>query len=231
MNKVILITGSNRGIGYEIARQCGKLGFDVFISGRNEVELETALKKLKEEEINADSIRIDVSSLKSIEAASERFASKNVKIDVLVNNAGILLKGDYHMLSGDENILDETLKTNSFGPLRVTKSFLPYISSPGRIVMISSSGGVLNGEAGGWSPAYCVSKTLLNAMTKQLAHELSGENISVNAVCPGWVRTGMGGSGATRSVGKGAETTVWLASEADQNLTGLFFRDKKVISW
>ena len=86
-------------------------------------------------------------------------------------------------------------------------------------------------SVGGWSPAYCVSKTLLNAITKQLAYELEGKNISVNAVCPGWVRTDMGGTGATRSVEKGAETPVWLSSEAPQNLTGLFFRDKKVISW
>ena len=89
----------------------------------------------------------------------------------------------------------------------------------------------MNGEVGGWSPAYCASKTLLNAITKQLALELRGKKISVNAVCPGWVRTDMGGTGAPRSIEKGAETPVWLASEAPQDLTGLFFRDKKVISW
>ena len=134
-------------------------------------------------------------------------------------------------LENKKYILDQTINTNSFGPLNVTKAFLPFIKSPGRIVMISSGGGVLNGEVGGWSPAYCVSKTLLNAITKQLAHELRDRNISVNAVCPGWVRTDLGGAGASRSVEKGAETPVWLSSEASQNLTGLFFRDKAVISW
>jgi NAD(P)-dependent dehydrogenase (short-subunit alcohol dehydrogenase family) len=231
MSKVILITGSNKGIGYEIARQCGKLGFSVIISGRDETRLKTALKKLQKENINADSLLMDVSCLESIEKATKEFYSKKIKIDVLINNAGIIIKGDNQLLQNDKNILNQTINTNSYGPLLVTKSFLPFIGSPGRIVMISSGGGVLNGEVEGWSPAYCVSKTLLNAITKQLAHELKDKNISVNAVCPGWVRTDLGGAGATRSVEKGAETPVWLSSEASQDLTGLFFRDKKVISW
>jgi NAD(P)-dependent dehydrogenase (short-subunit alcohol dehydrogenase family) len=231
MSKVILITGSNKGIGYEIARQCGKLGFKVFISGRYETKLKTALGKLYEENIDADSLLMDVSSQESIEKATKEFSQKRLKIDVLINNAGIIVKGDKHLLQNEKTILDRTLSTNSFGPLFVTKAFLPFIGSPGRIVMISSGGGVLNGEVAGWAPAYCVSKTLLNAITKQLAHELKDNNISVNAVCPGWVRTDMGGAGATRPVEKGAETPVWLSSEAPQDLTGLFFRDKKVISW
>lgn len=231
MGKVVLITGSNKGIGYEIARQCGKLGFYVIISGRDEKRLKIALDKLKKENINADSLLMDVSSLKSIETAANQFTSKKLKIDVLVNNAGINIKGDYGLLQNDNNLLDQTIGTNSYGPLLVTKSFLPFIVSPGRIVMISSGGGVLNGEVAGWSPAYCVSKTLLNAITKQLAYELKDKDISVNAVCPGWVRTDLGGAGATRSVEKGAETPVWLSSEASQDLTGLLFRDKKVILW
>ena len=231
MSKVILITGSNKGIGFEIARECGKLGFHVIISGRNETRLKTSLENLQKEKINADSILMDVSSQESIEAAARQFALKSLKIDVLINNAGINLKGDKQLLQNEKNFLDQTLSTNSFGPLFVTKAFLPFIRSPGRIVMISSGGGVLNGDVAGWAPAYCVSKTLLNAITKQLAHELKDKNISVNAVCPGWVRTDMGGPGATRPVEKGAETPVWLSSEASQDLTGLLFRDKKVISW
>ena len=231
MSKVILITGSNKGIGYEIARQCSKLGFFVIISGRDETRLKTAIEKLQKEKINAGSILMDVSSLESIENAAKQFTSKKLKLNVLVNNAGINIKGDNQLLQNDKNILDQTIKTNSYGPLFVTKAFLPFIESPGRIVMISSGGGVLNGEVAGWSPAYCVSKTLLNAITKQLAHELKDKDISVNAVCPGWVRTDMGGPGATRPVEKGAETPVWLSSEASQDLTGLLFRDKKVISW
>jgi len=231
MNKVIFITGSNKGIGYEIARQCGKRGFHVIISGRDETRLKMALENLQKEKINADSLLMDVSSLESIETAGNQFNSKKLKIDVLVNNAGIIIKGDYKLLQNDRNILQQTIITNSYGPLFVTKVFLPFITSPGRIVMISSGGGVLNGEVAGWSPAYCVSKTLLNAITKQLSYELKDKNISVNAVCPGWVRTDLGGSDATRSLEKGTETPVWLSSEASQELTGLFFRDKKVIPW
>jgi NAD(P)-dependent dehydrogenase (short-subunit alcohol dehydrogenase family) len=231
MSKVVLITGSNKGIGYEIAKQCGKLGFYVIISGRDDTRMKTALENLQKEKINADSLLMDISSLESIEKAAIQFTSKKLKIDVLVNNAGINIKGDNQLLINDNNILFQTITTNSYGPLFVTKAFLPFIESQGRIVMISSGGGVLNGDVAGWSPAYCVSKTLLNSITKQLAYELKDKNISVNAVCPGWVRTDMGGAGATRSVEKGAETPVWLSSEASQDLTGLLFRDKKVISW
>lgn len=231
MNKVILITGSNRGIGLEIARQCGKSGFHVIISGRDETRLKTSVEIMLKDKIKADLLLLDVSSNECIKKAAEQFAFKKLKIDVLVNNAGINMKGDNGLLINDMNILDSTINTNSLGPLYVTKAFLPFIRSPGRIVMISSGGGVLNGEVEGWSPAYCVSKTFLNAITKQLAYELRDKNISVNAVCPGWVRTDMGGAGATRTVEKGAETPVWLSSEASQELTGLFFRDKSVISW
>lgn len=231
MKKVILITGSNKGIGFEIARQCSKLGFHIIISGRDETRLKTALENLKKENLYADSLLMDVSSRESIENAAEQLGSKKLLLSVLVNNAGINIKGDYQLLKNEKTILDQTIATNSFGPLTVTKIFLPFIESPGRIIMISSGGGVLNGEVAGWSPAYCVSKTLLNAITKQLAHELKDKKISVNAVCPGWVLTDMGGPGATRPVEKGAETPVWLSSEASQDLTGLFFRDKKVISW
>ena len=231
MNKVILITGSNKGIGYEIAKQCGKLGFHVIISGRDKNRLESALEKLLKEKIDVESLLLDVSNQESIEKAALQFASGKFKIDVLVNNAGVMIKGDHSLLEADENILSESINTNSLGPLKVIKAFLPFMQSPGRIIMISSGGAVLNGNVAGWSPAYCVSKTLLNAITKQLASELENKNISVNAVCPGWVRTDLGGAGATRSVEKGAETSVWLANEAPQGITGRFLRDKAEILW
>jgi NAD(P)-dependent dehydrogenase (short-subunit alcohol dehydrogenase family) len=231
MSKVILITGSNKGIGYEIARQCGAMGFTVIISGRDEIRLNQARESLHKEQINADSLLMDVNSFESIDAAARIFELKDLKIDVLINNAGISIRGDRSLLHNDMAILDQILRTNSYGPLLVTRSFIKFLETPGRIVMVSSSGGVLNGNAGGWSPAYCVSKTLLNAFTKQLAWELKDKKISVNAACPGWVRTDMGGTGAARSVEKGADTPVWLASEASQEMTGLFFRDRKVISW
>ena len=231
MDKVVLITGSNKGIGFEIARQLGKIGFYVIISGRDESRLKTAIEKLQQEKIITDALLMDVSSHESIESAAGNFRKKNLEIDVLINNAAILDKGDHKLLNNHAKVLYQTINTNSYGPLLVTNAFLPFIKPNGRILMISSGGGSVSEGAQGWSPAYCVSKTLLNAITRQLAYELKNKNISVNAVCPGWVRTDMGGTGANRSLEKGAETPVWLATESPQKFTGLFFRDKKVIQW
>lgn len=229
--KTILITGANKGIGLEIAKQCGSMGHHVILSGRNENKLEIAVESLKNYGIRADSLIMDVSSTESIREAAQALSKSGLKLDVLVNNAGISIRGDRNLLKDDESVFDKIIQTNSYGPLRVTKSFLPFMNKPGRIVMVSSSGGVMNGPVPGWSPAYCTSKTLLNAFTKHLAHELQDERISVNAVCPGWVKTDMGGSGAPRSVEKGAETPVWLALDAPDNLTCKFLRDKKEIAW
>jgi len=229
--KSILITGSNRGIGFEIARQCGKLGWQVIISGRDESRLQQALKQLQTENIHADMLLIDVSNPGSILNAARQFGSLKKPLDVLVNNAGVGIKGDESLTESQENIFTETLTANSYGPLRVTKAFLPFMKSPARVIMISSGGGSMTDEVAGWWPAYCVSKTLMNAITRHLAYELREKNISVNAVCPGWVRTDMGGRNATRSVEKGAETPIWLATDAPPSLTGKFFRDKEEIPW
>jgi NAD(P)-dependent dehydrogenase (short-subunit alcohol dehydrogenase family) len=230
MSKIILITGSSRGIGFEIARQCGIMHFHVILSGRNESNLIEAVEKLHQENIEADLIVMDISNKESIKNAAVQFATMNLKIDVLINNAAILEHEDTSLLDNDELILEKAILTNSYGPLYVTKSFLPFIKSPGKIIMISSEGGILNGPLKGWSPAYCLSKTLLNAITKQLAFELLEKDISVNAVTPGYVRTDMEGINATQSVEKAAESAVWLAII---NLpdTGRFWKDKKIISW
>jgi NAD(P)-dependent dehydrogenase (short-subunit alcohol dehydrogenase family) len=229
--KTILITGSNRGIGFEIARQCAGKNFRVFLSGRSREKLEAALQKLQEEKLQAEILIMDTSDPNNISNAAAQFRSLNIELDVLVNNAGIGVRGDQMLSSGREEIFTQTLITNAYGPLRVTKEFLPFIPSGGRIIMISSGGGSMTDEPGGWWPAYCTSKTLLNSITRHLAYELEEKNISVNAVCPGWVRTDMGGAGASRSVAKGAETPVWLAVDAPQKHTGKFFRDKKEIPW
>jgi len=229
--KTILITGSNRGIGFEIAKQCAQKNMHVIISGRDDNKLQQALRQLGKENVNADTLLMDVSDAGSIQKAAANFSKLNIRLDVLVNNAGIGIKGDTSLSSDDEHILTGSLLTNSYGPLRVTKAFLPFMQSPGRIIMISSGGGAMSDEPGGWWPAYCVSKTLLNAITRQLAYELMDKNIAVNAVCPGWVRTDMGGKNANRPVEKGAETPVWLAAEAPQKLSGKFLRDKREIEW
>lgn len=229
--KTMLITGSNKGIGYEVARQLGRKGYEVFISGRSAERLKAAQEKLRKEGVTTLTLLMDTGNQESIQEAVQQFARTGRKLDVLINNAAISLKGDRGLAEGASNILTETINVNSFGPLWVTQAFLPMMRSPGRIIMVSSGGGSMTDPVEGWSPAYCVSKTLLNGITRHLAYELAERSITVNAVCPGWVKTDMGGAGASRSVEKGAETPVWLASEAPQSLTGSFLRDKKVIPW
>lgn len=226
-----LITGANRGIGFEIARQLGHRGFSVFLSARNEGRLEAALEHLAKEGITAEPLLMDVSDKASILEAAKQFGRYGIGLDVLVNNAAILLRSDNSLSRGHDDVLEQTINTNCYGALRVSKAFLTYFNTPARIVMLSSGGGSMTDPVGGWAPAYCVSKTLVNSITRQLAYELHSRGIVVNAVCPGWVRTDMGGAGARRPVEKGAETPVWLAVEAPLSLSGKFFRDKKVIDW
>ena len=228
--KTILITGSNKGIGFETARQLGKLGHRVILSARNENRMIQSVETLKSEKIDVIGLLMDISDDESIKRAADEFAKWKLKLDVLINNAAVLFENDRRLLQ-ESDILLQTITINSIGSLKVSKAFLPFMNDPSRIVNVSSGGGSMSDPVGGWSPAYCVSKTLLNSITRQLAHELEGKNISVNAVCPGWVRTDMGGSGASRPVEKGAETIVWLATEALQKLTGKFFRDKKQMPW
>lgn len=229
--RTVLITGANKGIGFEIARQLGKKNFHVIISARSEEKLKEALERLSNIGISSEMLVMDVSSESSVRNAAELFAKRNLHLDVLVNNAAILLKEDQSIVCQDITILKSAIETNCYGVLQVTQAFLPFLKSPGRIVNMSSSGGSMNDPVGGWSPAYCISKSMLNAMTRHLANELAEKNIAVNTLDPGWVRTDMGGGAAPRPVEKGAETPVWLASEAPQNISGRFFRDKMVIPW
>lgn len=229
--KKVLITGANRGLGFEIARQIGRKDFHVFLSGRDGEKLSEAVGRLKSDNIPAEMLIMDVTRAESIRKAAEELSARDVRLDVLINNAGILLKADESLIDDDFEIFTRTIITNSFGPLRVVREFIPIINSPGRIINISSGGGSMSDPVEGWSPAYCTSKTMLNAITRHLAHELRSLDISVNAVCPGWLKTDMGGNSAPRPVEKGAQTPVWLASEAPQNLTGKIFRDKREIPW
>jgi NAD(P)-dependent dehydrogenase (short-subunit alcohol dehydrogenase family) len=230
-NKIVLVTGANRGLGFEIARQLGEKRFHVIITGRDDEKLIKAHSMLESAGIQAEMILMDVDQDYSIQKATGILSMKNIRLDILINNAGITLKNDKSLVSSEFDVLEKIINTNSFGTLRVTRALLPLMNDYGRIINISSGGGSMTDPVEGWSPAYCVSKTLLNAMTRHLANELSVHNISVNAVCPGWVKTDMGGKYAPRSVEKGAETPVWLASEAPIELTGKFLRDKKTIPW
>ena len=234
--RIALVTGANKGIGFEVARQMAHKGFHVFLGARNSDAGVAAVQKLNKEGEKEDYgeitvLKIDVSKPDSIWRAAEEFSRKNDRLDTLVNNAGILLDDDKDMLMVTPEIFETTLRTNTLGALLVAQAFVPFLkkSDAPRIVNVSSGGGQLTDGADGWAPAYCISKTALNGVTSQLAAALP--KFAVNSVCPGWVRTNMGGPNATRSVGEGATGIVWLAADAPQNETGKFWRDRKVIPW
>ncbi len=228
--KTALVTGANKGIGFEVARQLARQGFRVFLGARNEKAGRAAAEKLRGDG-GGVFLKIDISDAKSIRAAAEELSRQCEHLDVLVNNAGILLDEDKSALTITPDIFETTLRTNTLGPWLVAQAFAALLgkSEAPRIVNVSSGGGQLEEGADGWAPGYCVSKTALNGVTVQLAAALP--KCAVNSVCPGWVRTEMGGENATRSVGEGAATIVWLATEAPHDLTGKFVKDRKVIPW
>ena len=226
-----LVTGANKGIGYEVARQLAGKGFQVFVGARNRDAGQKAVAKIAEEGGKAIFLEIDVADNPSVTVAAREFAKAADHLDVLVNNAGIILDGDKAILEISDELLRKTLETNTLGALRVARAFVPLLrkSKAPRVINVSSGGGQLTGGADGWSPAYCISKTALNSVTLQLATALP--KFAVNSVCPGWVRTDMGGQDASRSVEEGADTIVWLAADASQKITGKFLRDRKEIPW
>jgi NAD(P)-dependent dehydrogenase (short-subunit alcohol dehydrogenase family) len=229
--KTVLVTGANKGIGREVARQLAAKGFHVFVGARNKKAGRKATEEIAERGGKATFFEIDVADNDSVTTAAREFAETADHLDVLVNNAGIIVDGDDAILGTGDDLVRKTLETNTLGPLRVTRAFMPLLrkSKAPRVINVSSSGGQLTGGADGWAPAYCISKTALNGVTVQLAAALP--KFAVNSVCPGWVRTDMGGKNASRPVEEGADTIVWLASEAPQDLTGKFLRDRKEIPW
>ena len=231
MKKHALITGANKGIGLEIARQLGKKGYRIIFTTRFTERGEQAVEIIKKEGIDAFFVQLDVTDTTSILEAFRIIRSETGQIDVLVNNAGVLMKGDDNILTMEASGIYQTMHSNAMGALMVTRTFYPLLPQGGRVIMISSTGGSISKHVSTWAPVYCVSKTALNAITLQLADALKDQKIAVNAVCPGWVMTEMGGPDAIRSVEKGAETPVWLATEAPIELSGKFFQDKKEIFW
>lgn len=229
--KTALVTGANKGIGYQVACQLAGKGFEVFIGARNRGAGQKAAATITKRGEKAVFLEIDVADEGSVTAAARKFLKTADHLDVLVNNAGIIADGDDAILEISDGLIRKTLETNTLGALRVTRAFMPLLkkSKTPRVINVSSGGGQLTGGADVWSPAYCISKTALNGVTSQLATALP--KFAVNSVCPGWVRTDMGGQGATRSVEEGADTIVWLATDAPQELTGKFLRDRKEIPW
>ncbi len=229
--KNVLITGANKGIGFEIARQLGKKAFKIWLGARNAKRGQQAEQRLQDEGISATFVELDVSQQDSIQQAFQFVKPHLQKLDVLINNAGILLDQGDSLLQMPPAQVETTMKINALGPLYVTRAFLPIMAKGSRVINVSSGAGAICDGMNTWAPIYSISKTTENAITMQLAHALQSRGISVNAVCPGWVRTDMGGSGASRSVEKGAETPVWMATELAQDISGQFFKDMLERSW
>lgn len=232
MNKTAIVTGSNRGIGLEIVKELLQKNFDVIMTARNEAKGKAVFEELRQKNSNLHFALLDVASEESMSALAQHVSKEFGRADVLINNAGIFMDQKYGGLNVPLDIVLKTFTTNTLGPLRLSQLLIPLMkkNNYGRIVNLSSGLGSLD-EMGAGYPGYRISKTALNAVTKILAAETADSNILVNSMCPGWVRTDMGGSGATRSVEKGAETAIWLATSEDNGPTGKFFRDKEEIAW
>jgi NAD(P)-dependent dehydrogenase (short-subunit alcohol dehydrogenase family) len=231
--QVAVVTGANRGIGFEICRQLAQRGIIVVLTSRDAAKGTTAFKELCDAGLPVTFCRLDVTSARSIAALAAFVTAEFGRVDILINNAGIMI--DPHgsrLLDSKLETYRDTLETNVLAPLALTQALLPLMKKQnfGRIVNVSSSLGQLS-DMGTGTPAYRISKAALNALTRIVAAETRASNILVNSMSPGWVNTEMGGPNAPRSVAQGADTAVWLATLPDGGPTGGFFYDRKSMSW
>ncbi len=230
--RIALVTGGNRGIGLEICRQLGKLGIRVLLGSRDAAKGAAAAEELIAAKLPVEAIELDVAKDESIRACMDRIRNDIGRLDILVNNAGIMVEEGDADPEEEIQIIRDTMQTNVYGPLLLSRLAIPIMKSRryGRIVNLSSGMGSL-AEMGAGYIAYRMSKAGINVVTRVLAAEAEGMGILVNSVDPGWVKTGMGGRDASRTVYKGAETPVWLATVPEGGPTGGFFRDRKAVAW
>src|SRR5215210_8088441 len=227
--RVALVSGGNRGIGLEIVRQLAAQGYTVIMGSRDDEQGRAAAEGIEGEVVVR---QLDVADAESVNRLGNSIEEEFGRLDVLVNNAGISNDDGQRGVNADLDRVREALEANFLGAWRLSQVAIPLMqrNGYGRIVNISSGLGALE-DMGGGSPAYRVSKTALNALTRILSAELRGSSILVNSVCPGWVQTDMGGSGAPRPVEAGADTPVWAATLPNNGPTGGFFRDRRPIHW
>jgi NAD(P)-dependent dehydrogenase (short-subunit alcohol dehydrogenase family) len=225
--RVALVTGANRGIGLEVARQLASRGLHVILAVRDRGLGEKAARTLRDDGLDVVAEPLDVT-----ETASIHTLARGIRVDVLVNNAAVLFAENATMTGTGIDDLRKTFETNVFGAVAVAQAFVPGMVDRGygRVVNVSSGAGQLS-TMSTYAPAYSMSKAALNAFTRLLAAETAATGVLVNSVDPGWVRTRMGGSNASRSVEQGADTIVWLATLPAKGPTGGFFRDRKRIDW
>jgi NAD(P)-dependent dehydrogenase (short-subunit alcohol dehydrogenase family) len=232
---VALITGAYRGLGYETCRQLAELGYRVVLTARKQDAGIAAAQALQQKGLDAAFHYLDVTDEDSIQQLAEFIRSQYQRLDVLINNAGIF--PDPAPWDGASSVFDADLdsvrvgfETNTLGPLRLGQILIPLMEETGRVVNVSSGMGQLS-EMNGCCPGYRLSKTALNAVTRIFADELKDTNLKINSVCPGWVRTDMGGQEAPLSIEEGARGIVWAATLPDDGPSGGFFRHGEPIPW
>jgi NAD(P)-dependent dehydrogenase (short-subunit alcohol dehydrogenase family) len=239
MRRVAVVTGANRGIGFEISRQLARRGYAVILTARDPAKGRAAVRVLAREGLDVTFHQLDVTDAAGIKRFARHLRRKVGRLDVLVNNAGIYLEGGYVDDRLPESIFDEsidkvrvTMETNLYGPYQLCQALIPLMREGGygRVVNVSSRSGQLN-EMGGREAAYRMSKAALNALTRILAAELPGGQVLVNSMSPGWVRSDMGGPKAPKTLAEGADTAVWLATLPNRGPHGGFFRERKPIPW
>ena len=230
--KIAVVTGGNKGIGFGICRSLARQGVQTILTARDVSKGEIAKKQLKKEGLEIMFHPLDVTDRDSIDSLAGFLAEEFGRLDILINNAAIRKDVGMQGMDVPVEIVREMMETNLYGPLMMCQALAPLLkkSAAGKIVNVSSGMGSLAGMGGG-SPAYRITKTALNAMTKVLASEFQGTGVLVNCCHPGWVRTDMGGRGASKSIDEGADTPVWLALLPKDGPTGGYFQDRKPMPW
>ncbi len=232
---VALVTGAYRGLGLETCRRLAQAGYRVILTARNREAGLQAVANLQASALDVEFQPLDVTRGDEVAQLAEHISQAYGRLDVLVNNAGIFPdaapgQAASSALVAEPDTLLTGFKTNTLGPFRLCQAMIPLMGRQGRIVNVSSGMGQLS-EMNGCCPAYRLSKTALNAVTRIFADELQGTDIKINSVCPGWVRTAMGGEEAPLSVAEGAEGILWAATLPDDGPSGGFFRNGKPIEW
>lgn len=227
-----VVTGANRGIGFETCRQLAKFGIQTILTSRDESKGRKATETLSREGIELTYHQLDVADLGSISILKSYVMDRYQRCDILVNNAGVFLDRGMSILEVPLDTLEKTIETNFLGALNMCRAFIPIMRDQnyGRIVNVSSAMGSIT-RMGGYSSAYKLSKLLMNGMTRISADELRGTNIKINTMAPGWVRSDMGGPSAPRSLSQGADTIIWLATLPDDGPTGGFFENRNPTAW
>lgn len=233
-NKIAVVTGANRGMGKAVSEKLASQNFHVIMVGRNESELQKEILRLTSKNLSVEAFIADLVIESDIQKLITYIADKYGYLDVLINNAGIYIdeSNEASSFSFKDSVMQKTLEINTLAPNRLMKGLIPLMLKHGygRVVNVSSGLGSFEG-ASAHCPAYSVSKVALNMLTKLFASQLAGTNVLVNSICPGWVKTDMGGKDAPRSIDEGISGTLWAATLDESGPNGGFFRDGKEINW